>query len=115
MCVIGVCMSIRVPQCCTRGRSSSASDVYKGRPVSPVVHVGHVGPVRLAGIVGHVGPVGIAGPVGHVGPVGPVSHVAPVAGSYTQLRAHETRHDIVCRLLLEKKKKDISSSKQIAV
>ena len=24
--------------------------------------------------------------------------------SYTHLRAHETRHDIVCRLLLEKKK-----------
>src|SRR5665648_1221551 len=27
--------------------------------------------------------------------------------SYTHLRAHETRHDIVCRLLLEKKKKKI--------
>src|SRR5450756_2111940 len=26
--------------------------------------------------------------------------------SYTHLRAHETRHDLVCRLLLEKKKKD---------
>src|SRR5450759_4016671 len=25
--------------------------------------------------------------------------------SYTHLRAHETRHDIVCRLLLDKKKK----------
>src|SRR5665648_225964 len=30
-------------------------------------------------------------------------HVAPV--SYTHLRAHETRHDLVCRLLLEQKKK----------
>src|SRR5450756_333612 len=29
--------------------------------------------------------------------------------SYTHLRAHETRHDIVCRLLLEKKKKKIMS------
>src|SRR5450756_2947857 len=28
--------------------------------------------------------------------------VTPV--SYTHLRAHETRHDLVCRLLLEKKK-----------
>ena len=27
-----------------------------------------------------------------------------VAVSYTHLRAHETRHDLVCRLLLEKKK-----------
>src|SRR5665648_1175578 len=26
-----------------------------------------------------------------------------VAVSYTHLRAHETRHDLVCRLLLEKK------------
>src|SRR5450756_2914066 len=33
----------------------------------------------------------------------PYSHwVGPV--SYTHLRAHETRHDLVCRLLLEKKK-----------
>src|SRR5450756_1124235 len=29
-------------------------------------------------------------------------HIAPV--SYTHLRAHETRHDLVCRLLLETKK-----------
>src|SRR5450756_2921496 len=28
---------------------------------------------------------------------------APDAVSYTHLRAHETRHDLVCRLLLEKK------------
>ena len=26
--------------------------------------------------------------------------------SYTHLRAHETRHDLVCRLLLEKKKEE---------
>src|SRR5450756_2604079 len=31
-----------------------------------------------------------------------VRGVGPV--SYTHLRAHETRHDLVCRLLLEKKK-----------
>ena len=30
------------------------------------------------------------------------------AVSYTHLRAHETRHDLVCRLLLEKKKTTIS-------
>src|SRR5450756_2150682 len=28
-----------------------------------------------------------------------------ISVSYTHLRAHETRHDLVCRLLLEKKKK----------
>src|SRR5450756_364764 len=30
--------------------------------------------------------------------------VANAALSYTHLRAHETRHDLVCRLLLEKNK-----------
>src|SRR5450759_5089085 len=32
--------------------------------------------------------------------------------SYTHLRAHETRHDLVCRLLLEKKKKKKNTTKQ---
>src|SRR5450759_5886913 len=36
----------------------------------------------------------------HVGK--PFLAYSPV--SYTHLRAHETRHDLVCRLLLEKKK-----------
>src|SRR5450756_3014232 len=35
--------------------------------------------------------------------------ISPV--SYTHLRAHETRHDLVCRLLLEKKKKNINNKK----
>src|SRR5450759_5863001 len=30
--------------------------------------------------------------------------------SYTHLRAHETRHDLVCRLLLEKKKQQIQNT-----
>src|SRR5665648_1155911 len=33
-----------------------------------------------------------------------------IAVSYTHLRAHETRHDLVCRLLLEKKKKNIRNN-----
>src|SRR5450756_1719647 len=32
--------------------------------------------------------------------------------SYTHLRAHETRHDLVCRLLLEKKKKKTKTKKK---
>ena len=31
--------------------------------------------------------------------------ISVLAVSYTHLRAHETREDLVCRLLLEKKKK----------
>ena len=34
-----------------------------------------------------------------------ISHVCPVSVSYTHLRAHETGRNLVCRLLLEKKKK----------
>src|SRR5450756_2859529 len=33
-----------------------------------------------------------------------LSACSGAAVSYTHLRAHETRHDLVCRLLLEKKK-----------
>ena len=33
-----------------------------------------------------------------------IFEVRPTPVSYTHLRAHETRHDLVCRLLLEKKK-----------
>src|SRR5450756_780123 len=33
-----------------------------------------------------------------------LSGLPPGTVSYTHLRAHETRHDLVCRLLLEKKK-----------
>src|SRR5450756_2716097 len=32
-----------------------------------------------------------------------------LAVSYTHLRAHETRHDLVCRLLLEKKKNTLAN------
>src|SRR5450756_2662808 len=41
------------------------------------------------------------------GPLPPTTVPSDIAipVSYTHLRAHETRHDLVCRLLLEKKKK----------
>src|SRR5659263_687020 len=41
---------------------------------------------------------------------GPRGDRQPV--SYTHLRAHETRHDLVCRLLLEKKKTNYTIQKQ---
>src|SRR5665648_291301 len=37
--------------------------------------------------------------------LGPNGHIGFNEPSHTHLRAHETRHDLVCRLLLEKKKK----------
>eukprot|EP00657_Telonema_sp_P-1_P002147 TRINITY_DN15092_c0_g1_i1.p2 TRINITY_DN15092_c0_g1~~TRINITY_DN15092_c0_g1_i1.p2 ORF type:complete len:101 (+),score=23.06 TRINITY_DN15092_c0_g1_i1:75-377(+) len=39
--------------------------------------------------------------------------LTPVSVSYTHLRAHETVLDLVCRLLLEKKKKDTLDDQQI--
>src|SRR5450756_929408 len=42
------------------------------------------------------------------------SVIATQTVSYTHLRAHETRHEIVCRLLLEKKKKKKQKRKQEA-
>src|SRR5450756_2832330 len=76
---------IRRPPRSTQRRSSAASDVYK-RQLLTFCDV----PGFLPGTAQEWG--------------GIIRHGAkPV--SYTHLRAHETRHDLVCRLLLEKKKK----------
>src|SRR5450759_5053841 len=40
-----------------------------------------------------------------IDPAATIYFIYPRPVSYTHLRAHETRHDLVCRLLLEKKKK----------
>ena len=62
----------------------------------------------LLGIEGAGSPVGQchfwAGIVTTVLSIGHILKRLPSV-SYTHLRAHETRHDLVCRLLLEKKKK----------
>src|SRR5450756_671218 len=42
-----------------------------------------------------------------------LGEIEPGPVSYTHLRAHETRHDLVCRLLLEKKKKTKTTIKII--
>ena len=85
---------IRRPPRSTLDRSSAASDVYKRQVPSP--HLRHRGP-----------PVGVL--PSHVGAERDrVPGVAVRAVSYTHLRAHETVLDLVCRLLLEKKKKHIT-------
>src|SRR5428012_16250 len=70
-------LMIRRPPRSTQSRSSAASDVYKRQEHHQHEH-------------------------GPDDPPGEPHVHAPV--SYTHLRAHETRHDLVCRLLLEKKK-----------
>ena len=61
------------------------------------IHVGlEIGTSKTCMVVGEVKPDATVTIIG----------VGEVPVSYTHLRAHETRHDLVCRLLLEKKKKD---------
>ena len=81
---------IRRPPRSTQSRSSAASDVYKRQPRRPPAcgAVRSVTAGRTAVRAAWTVPV----PAG----VGTVS--------YTHLRAHETVLDLVCRLLLEKKK-----------
>ena len=83
-------LMIRRPPRSTLDRSSAASDVYK-RQAGAMAHQRQ----RGGGVVG----AGVA--VGDQFGGGPAGLV-PV--SYTHLRAHETVLDLVCRLLLEKKK-----------
>ena len=81
---------IRRPPRSTLDRSSAASDVYKRQ-----LH-GHrrVLSIQLAQFIAHALP--------HF--QGWIHAEAIEAVSYTHLRAHETVLDLVCRLLLEKKK-----------
>ena len=81
---------IRRPPRSTLDRSSAASDVYKRQFLH---HVGGRGP-QLDAV--------FAAAARLVEDLAAGSHATPV--SYTHLRAHETVLDLVCRLLLEKKK-----------
>ena len=81
---------IRRPPRSTLDRSSAASDVYKRQLPHPAAQEG-----RRRGLDRPVGQEDRRG-------ADPERGTTPV--SYTHLRAHETVLDLVCRLLLEKKK-----------
>src|SRR5450756_2885638 len=112
---------IRRPPRSTQSRSSAASDVYKRQVLDGEVQRvgGEVGAVHLVrrqvaerlgdGLVRDLDRLGEGLTLDHLGDHArrgdgraAAERLEPV--SYTHLRAHETRHDIVCRLLLEKKK-----------
>eukprot|EP00658_Telonema_sp_P-2_P067577 TRINITY_DN564_c0_g1_i2.p1 TRINITY_DN564_c0_g1~~TRINITY_DN564_c0_g1_i2.p1 ORF type:complete len:116 (+),score=36.52 TRINITY_DN564_c0_g1_i2:2-349(+) len=82
-------LMIRRPPRSTLSSSSAASDVYKRQVLPP----SRVCPWQVFLWRAHVGTP--CWP--------PYSALIPV--SYTHLRAHETPEHLVCRLLLEKKKK----------
>ena len=83
-------LRLRRPPRSTQSRSSAASDVYKRQVLGAQTRLKRVEPVDDA-VVGEDPAV-----------LDERVRVAPV--SYTHLRAHETVLDLVCRLLLEKKK-----------
>ena len=88
-------LMIRRPPRSTLDRSSAASDVYKRQGVS--VDSAAVIEVTVASAVGGITTGDSVGASNTTGTV-----------SYTHLRAHETVLDLVCRLLLEKKKTELA-------
>ena len=85
-----VFLMIRLPPRSTQSRSSAASDVYKRQ----LVHLALLGEERFR--------LRAREPHPFDGEV--LGDDLPHPVSYTHLRAHETVLDLVCRLLLEKKK-----------
>src|SRR5450756_2889553 len=102
----------------TQSRSSAASDVYK-RQEAAFQRMPPLQQIRTFEIPFHLVTIDAiqSEQIRDIGqflprPIGRVPHRVYLhrnqvlrAVSYTHLRAHETRHDLVCRLLLEKKKK----------
>ena len=98
-------LMIRRPPRSTQSRSSAASDVYKRQTLRRLIPTGYQSDscspsdtdTELAAAAVVCGPNSDPG-----GAPEARYTLAPV--SYTHLRAHETVLDLVCRLLLEKKK-----------
>ena len=90
-------LMIRRPPRSTLDRSSAASDVYKRQDPDG----------RNAGL----GRGAAGDQVRRNDPLHSVSWGRAEAVSYTHLRAHETVLDLVCRLLLEKKKPNANDTK----
>ena len=93
---------IRRPPRSTLDRSSAASDVYKRQDINNVFVSG-----ESAG-----GFVALATAFTDQASEKHPACFAIAAVSYTHLRAHETVLDLVCRLLLEKKKKKTYKQKK---
>src|SRR5450756_2770015 len=92
---------------CIRDRDTLEAVRYLGRHRPAVKPSGllEIGELRYLHAVEPDFPPEAPGPEGGRFPVVLHEPYVVFAVSYTHLRAHETRHDLVCRLLLEKKKK----------
>ena len=85
-------LMIRRPPRSTLDRSSAASDVYKRQFTGCKLFIGKPFVVSITNVFCNL--------------FNGFPSVRMVAVSYTHLRAHETVLDLVCRLLLEKKKQN---------
>src|SRR5450756_2852713 len=123
---------IRLPPRSTPCRSSAASDVYKRQvaiPGGPGIRIIDVWTPPLLGVLGSTGARPVRSAAARAPSVVAAATRSPpkvqsgaanvrnrhpflvmrdqamggIPVSYTHLRAHETRHDLVCRLLLAKK------------
>src|SRR5450756_2839055 len=99
---------IRRPPRSTQSRSSAASDVYKrqlqvGQTLGDVPEAAPV-PWQVTHVSYRLTWISSLTPKTACSSVRVMLTLRSRPVSYTHLRAHETRHDIVCRLLLEKKK-----------
>ena len=100
VCVIIVFfLMIRRPPRSTQSRSSAASDVYKRQGLTVSQFKYQTGPVKVA--------------VVRDNKITKCFKTSEWTVSYTHLRAHETVLDIVCRLLLEKKKYSLNTFNHI--
>src|SRR5674536_373644 len=93
----------RVPRSPWRTDQESGSGSARGSPEAITVAIGSRFPRRRSG--GHGDPVGRRPSTGSLGAPIVIVGALLLAVSYTHLRAHETPEHLVCRLLLEKKKK----------
>src|SRR5450756_2907987 len=101
-------MSIKPWVCIVMGSDSDAEVMSQaaaaldeaGVPYEMTVASAHRTPERTKEVITNAERDGAAV---FIAGAGMAAHL-PGAVSYTHLRAHETRHDLVCRLLLEKKK-----------
>src|SRR5450756_3184900 len=88
-----------------RRHVASCTSRFRAKPMGAADSALMHPPMAVAGHVREVGTRRVGGRGGRTG-----TRCSPLRGteqrqvSYTHLRAHETRHDLVCRLLLEKKK-----------
>ena len=104
---------IRRPPRSTQSRSSAASDVYKRqqqRRAGLMSVLDEIGGEVISWTLPDESSEAARTLAQELRPKSVDVVVTPV--SYTHLRAHETRHDLVCRLLLEKKKKQKKTNKK---